>query len=581
MAVTDVLLRIGTAVGPGGFASLKSAIDLTMQLAGAILQQAQETDALIESMKSVNMEIINYADAQSKLQIGTKALVKSMNEFSTAGAKVTKDDFAIMAKAAEDLSDKLMIDGPQAMDTLTTALIRGSDRGLKPLGIVVDDTNKKMSASEQILSQLRERWGDAEVEIDTLSGSVEAAKNAFGDMFTSVAEGVTRMVFGKGIFGPIIEAMDDMASKLSGLTESTKAWLWSLERISLLARAAFSDVAAQELALRDQIAMYQGIVDKKKADAGMPSTSTIPSANEIPKKGGSGGSRKEETAQQRADRIWNQYKGYAAEAMGGDRVDVQPDLMGGPSSMTISELEAFGAQGGERYGTETYDARTEAHNAYIDAYIENETRKIELEEENHKKRLEWEEELRDSMELRLEEFVAEYEAEERYASSWEARSKRLNQNADTLTDTWMSLRSSIGLVAQAYEEGTRNMSKAQATLYYIDCVIGAVVEAAKAAASYPDILGMVTHGIASAAFIAAAAVAASYGGSSGAGGATAVSAIGPSATAGQYSGGYNRAENPSVNVNITMDDSSKAFGLIAKENDRAQRSGEPHFSKAA
>lgn len=627
MATTDVLLRIGSSIGPGGFASLESAINMTRQLISVGAQQISQLDDYVEKMGLVNMELINYADKMSAAQVGSIKLMESMGALNTVGIKVNKEQFAAMAVAANDYSDRVGGTAMEAMDRLTNAVIKGNERGLKPFGIVLDENNKKMDGTEQALDQISKKFGSTQVQVGNFSEAVLAVKNEWNDMMGSIWSGISTGYNPMSKFLTMAaEGFGSVGEKLSSLNVTQKEYFnglgLSVDGLKLLhyqiqeftRGLTDAEKTQREIIASNTLAMLTGgkfgqyEIDLKvggkslreaKDLAEKVAQQVIPTPK--PKKGGSK-TTEQETAQQRADRIWNTYKGWSSEAMGGARKDVQPDLFGGPSSMTISDIEAFGAGGGQRYATDAQIAQQENNNARIDSQLQiNEAKltendllrdKMELlyqlgEVETDSQEL-YQESLEKEAEAGLQAIKtreAQIEAEEAYANSMEGKSKRIAKYVDNMTDSWTSLRSSIGVVMQAYEQGTKGMTKAAATMYYIDCIMNVIIEGARAAASFAKgpagIAEGVLHVAAAAAFTAAAAVAASHGGSSGAGGASTVSAVGPAATAGQYSGGYNRAENQTVTVNITMDDSAKGLGWIARENDRAARSGEPHFVKAA
>lgn len=641
MADANVMLRIGSSVGPGGFASLEAAINMSRQLIATGYQHMEQLDQFAVVMRNVNMEMVNYADAAAKGQVDTFAIMKQMGAFAEVGLKATKEQWAALTKAADAYSDRTGKKTTEVFEQLTDSIIRGTSRGLIPFGIQLDETEDKAKAQQEALKKLTERYSGVTATIDDTTGAVFALKNSFDTTMGVIWEGVTlRGGPVKSFFEFLAEKIGHVGEELSKLNVTQRTYINNLglsvdglkllhyeiidftrgltdaektqreiAQNNILAKLTSGNVDLSGLAGKDvaeQIRkdpklakMFNLRVGRHEEDlsvGGMADRlareeaerkAKEESAAMAPRTPRSGGSkaREEETPQQRADRIWGEYQKAAAQAMGGARVDFQPDLTGaGTSEMYFSEAEISGVGGGETVGTESTIGKYKAASDQIQFVMDAERERYEQEKAHHEEWLDWQDDVSNEMKTRLDEWVAEYDAQEAYYKSAEYHAQKMHENTEMMADSWGSLRSSIGVVMQAYEKGTQGMTKAAATMYYIDCIMNIVIESARAIASFAKgpagIAEGVMHVAAAAAFGAAAAIAASHGGSSSSGSGS-VSATGPSATAGQYSGGYNRADNQSVTLNITMDDSSKGLGWIVRESDRAARSGEPHFVKAA
>lgn len=587
MAVADVVLRIGSSLGPGGFASLQAGITMVGQFSRVILESVKELDKFSTIMRNVDMETVNFADSMARGQVDTLKLMKQLNAMNIASLKPTKEEFAAISKAATMFAQKTGRDATEVFQKLSDSIIRGTERGLVPFGIQLDETEDKAVAQREALQKVTEMYGSLEVELTTNSQRMYALKNNWDTLIGVIWEAVSQ---GDGPLGDMLEnisdSIGDVSQKLSELPDNTKNYMFSIQSIFDNWTILFGDAADRvEAAQRKLGALTGGMLgDKSFAekpwDDGAPELklpSDYVSDSDVKRKP-SGGSGKKKFE---------------------------------PDEMTISEEETEWGVYGDPNSVKKYAEAREAVNQKIleglqeiaDAELYNE----QLRWDSLKERADWD---RQQKELSIIMAEQEYEAELRSIGLKSEQIDQLKQlsaleqdrivnnmqatakNAEaigTIKDSWISAKSSFQMVARAYEEGTQNMTAAGAAFFYIDAIINAVREAALAASAFAKPFGTgavegALHVVAAASHAATAVLAAAHGGSSGGGGGGYAVQTPATATAGRYSGGYGGGGDDSistVNVSISMDDSAKAFGLIVDENYRAEQAGLPSFTRQA
>ena len=227
-AVGDVILRIGTKLGPGGFASLKSAIDMVKGMARTVLQAAKATDQFNASMTTANMEFVNYANAASKGQVGTAQLVQSLAELNQAGIKVTKEEFKVLSAAVTDFAIKTGQDVPQSMDRLVKAIRSGSSETLRPFGVFLKMTGDVTKFQADAVRELTSRYKDLEVELTTTSQRLDQLSDNMGTFSATlwdVVQAQSAIFQGANIGIDVLNrGVGALANSMTELTRKERLW---------------------------------------------------------------------------------------------------------------------------------------------------------------------------------------------------------------------------------------------------------------------------------------------------------------------------------------------------------------------
>jgi hypothetical protein len=226
-AIGSLFFTVGSKLGPGGFASLESGINLTKQFIGAIAGVIAESDKFGRAMRRVDMNIVTYADSAAKGQVDTLKLMEKLNALNKAGINISKEGMASITKAATDMALATGGDATQEMVKLTEAVIKGSKEALLPYGIVLKETKSKTEDQSNAIKALTGRFKDLDLEVNDASGGMTHLKNSWG---TLVDAWMSNNVIGEAIsnvFHKIANGLDavtdSIVNQLSELEKAEKA----------------------------------------------------------------------------------------------------------------------------------------------------------------------------------------------------------------------------------------------------------------------------------------------------------------------------------------------------------------------
>lgn len=229
-----VIFQLSSEIGPGGFASLESAINMTMRLAKTVIAAVEELDKFSEMYQRVEIDMSSATSAAKGL-IGSLEMMASANKLTLAGVKPTGEQFAAIAKGAVEMSHALGISSSEAMDKLTDSIVRGSARGLRPLGIELKSTGDLTDKQTEALEKLIEKFRGVNVEVDTLSDSFESlinnTKTYAGLLWT---QGDATGYFAEEMSG-LNEFMEELTANLQRQTDGVQTWgdTWTNELLNM------------------------------------------------------------------------------------------------------------------------------------------------------------------------------------------------------------------------------------------------------------------------------------------------------------------------------------------------------------
>ena len=180
MAVeSNIVFRIGSALGPGGFASLQAGIQLLGAMSGKVIQVAADAEKFAQVNRRLAIDITK-ADVATKGLIDTMALMESANKINNAQIKITEDQMKDLAVVATKQAQAVGEDATQAFQKLTDMLIRGRIRGLREYGIEMKEVSDLTKAHEQILAEVSKRAQGVNVEFETMTERIFALNNNIG-----------------------------------------------------------------------------------------------------------------------------------------------------------------------------------------------------------------------------------------------------------------------------------------------------------------------------------------------------------------------------------------------------------------
>src|SRR3990167_6911868 len=158
---------VGLGVAAGAVYAAKRAL-------GAIA----DTSTLVNAFQAAGLSI-EEAQRRTSGMVAETDLMRSRMELANAEVAITNDQFGLLAVAAANMADMLGTTTTQAMERLVQSMVSGQTRGLKLLGIVVDEqaavegwarshgvaadklsaTDERAAKLEATLRLLEERYG--------------------------------------------------------------------------------------------------------------------------------------------------------------------------------------------------------------------------------------------------------------------------------------------------------------------------------------------------------------------------------------------------------------------------------------
>jgi hypothetical protein len=229
-ATANVVLQLGTKLGPGGFTDLKSFIDLTASAGRAIIDAVASLDKFSSAMKNVDMQIVNYADSMAKGQVDTTLLMQKLNALNTAGLKPTKEQFAAMSKAATKLSQDTGKTTTEAFNLMTEAIMKGTAEGLIPFGVQLKSSGDKVKDQHTAIEAITKIYGNLDIRLSNNSQRLAALSNSWGTLTGVLWDAVST---GNGPVGSMIEAltegMGSLSDKILKLDKDTKQYLLGMQ----------------------------------------------------------------------------------------------------------------------------------------------------------------------------------------------------------------------------------------------------------------------------------------------------------------------------------------------------------------
>jgi hypothetical protein len=132
----------------------------------ASIRKGSEIDDIASSFENLSKQagatsdvLLNKLNQATGETISNFDLMKQANELLIGG--IAPDKFELLAKAARSLGEATGTSAKEGMEALSDSLLRGNDRALKTLGIVIDNTAAEKEYAEQ-LGKTREQLTEQE-----------------------------------------------------------------------------------------------------------------------------------------------------------------------------------------------------------------------------------------------------------------------------------------------------------------------------------------------------------------------------------------------------------------------------------
>lgn len=173
---------LGAGLAIGAIESIGDAIsslpDLVQRGAGIddITASFEDLSAKAGSVGSV---LLNDLSSALGGTIPKLDLMKQSNELLIAG--LDPDDFSIVAKAARSLGEATGVSAKEGMEKLSDSLLRGNDRALKSLGIILDLDKVQISFAET-LGKTKDQLTENEKAEANRAATIDALKKKTGEL---------------------------------------------------------------------------------------------------------------------------------------------------------------------------------------------------------------------------------------------------------------------------------------------------------------------------------------------------------------------------------------------------------------
>jgi hypothetical protein len=227
----NILLSIGSKLGPGGFASLQAGIQMIGALSSSVTNAVKELDRFKLVMDQVDMSMVNMADSAAAGQVDTYALMQALSALNKSAPhlKITADQYAAITARAAEFAASTGQDATAVFGQMTDSLIRGTERGLKPFGIDLENTEDLMKAQKEALEKLTDGYIGFEHTISTNSQRISALSNNWGT-FTSALWAATGDIPGvSNVLDALNEALGETAAALTTTSKAVNDWVFSFK----------------------------------------------------------------------------------------------------------------------------------------------------------------------------------------------------------------------------------------------------------------------------------------------------------------------------------------------------------------
>jgi hypothetical protein len=207
-----VTLQAGLALATTAFTALSAAAAVGI----AAIRRGSEVDDISSSFQNLSKQAGAAGDALlSKLSaalgdtIPKFDLMKQANELLIGG--IDPSQFELLAKASRSLGEATGVSAKQGMEALSDSLLKGNDRALKTLGIIVD--NKKAEEDYAAsLGKTREQLTEQERVLALRNASLNAlsiAQGKLGNVTDDAADQLDKMT------ASIQNAQDDFTKAIA------------------------------------------------------------------------------------------------------------------------------------------------------------------------------------------------------------------------------------------------------------------------------------------------------------------------------------------------------------------------------
>jgi cell division protein FtsB len=227
------------------------------QLGHALIEAAVEAERHERAMAALGDTADRVASATNDV-VEAEDAWQAQQRLTQAGLHVTGEQLAAITMRAREYAVQTGTDTPAALEQLTSALLSGAERGLRPFGLNVGDAHDRTAAFSSALQQLEHRASETSPSARTLGEDVHRVSNNLHDAIASAAGWIAEMSGFQGIISGIGDA-------LGGLTERAEDATAALDRARQHAQqataAASTSVHAQQNTYIHEAMQRAGVSD--------------------------------------------------------------------------------------------------------------------------------------------------------------------------------------------------------------------------------------------------------------------------------------------------------------------------------
>lgn len=203
-ATANMILKISTMADLAG---LKAGLDMIANLGAKVAEAIKEVDEFSDAHSRLSLNVSKMIESTRGMIAAQDAYVTA-NKLSAAGINATAAELEGLGKRAVEYAQATGQDIPAALAQMTSAVIAGSERGLRQFGVDLQGSTDKLANAHAALGQFSEQMRGTEITVDSMSDSIEALGNNASDAGKRIAELA-------GISGALASPLNAINSALS------------------------------------------------------------------------------------------------------------------------------------------------------------------------------------------------------------------------------------------------------------------------------------------------------------------------------------------------------------------------------
>jgi hypothetical protein len=233
-ATANMILKISTMADLSG---IKAGIDMVLALGKQVKETMAAVDAFSDAHSRLSLDVSKMISSTQGL-ISAQQAYQTANKLASAGINATATQLEGLGKKAAEYAQATGQEIPAALEQMTSAVIAGSERGLRQFGVELNGSTDKLANANTALDAFTESTKNTSMAIDDLSDILAALDNNLSDAAKRIIE--------------VSGASGGLASVFVGLNDALTEFNLNMER---------SDNAAETLARTIRGTLYQAVAN--------------------------------------------------------------------------------------------------------------------------------------------------------------------------------------------------------------------------------------------------------------------------------------------------------------------------------